>query len=291
MKSIFVKVPTLLITIASLGISFNTNATTNINATSIDLDFRDTFDYGSGSVASYHTKARSSVSEGAGGLFGYARAESQWGTTKGLEFVSAQAQSLFNFFSESNGYATMYGLAETSLVYYIHVSAIDSSLEVPTEVPLLIDWTIFANSRTIHENLRSRPFATSIAEVYFTTGGDVRHHRVATGDGSVSDSGRDSIMMQGGQIRVGLSASVQTRVANDAMYGSGSNSAWGTAYADPIITIDPIWEFADQYTLDYTLPEFELESVSVSTVPVPASVWLFGSGLISLIGFARGKTA
>ena len=29
--------------------------------------------------------------------------------------------------------------------------------------------------------------------------------------------------------------------------------------------------------------------VSVSTVPVPAAVWLFGSGLIGLIGFARRK--
>jgi len=30
---------------------------------------------------------------------------------------------------------------------------------------------------------------------------------------------------------------------------------------------------------------------SVSTVPIPAAVWLFGSGLISLVGFARRKKA
>lgn len=30
--------------------------------------------------------------------------------------------------------------------------------------------------------------------------------------------------------------------------------------------------------------------VSVSSVPVPAAVWLFGSGLVGLIGFARRKT-
>lgn len=32
-----------------------------------------------------------------------------------------------------------------------------------------------------------------------------------------------------------------------------------------------------------------LDSVSLSAVPVPTTVWLFGSGLISLLGFARRK--
>jgi len=30
---------------------------------------------------------------------------------------------------------------------------------------------------------------------------------------------------------------------------------------------------------------------NISTVPVPAAVWLFGSGLVGLVGFARRKTA
>ncbi len=34
-----------------------------------------------------------------------------------------------------------------------------------------------------------------------------------------------------------------------------------------------------------------LTLLNVSTVPVPAAVWLFGSGLIGLIGFTRRKTA
>lgn len=33
----------------------------------------------------------------------------------------------------------------------------------------------------------------------------------------------------------------------------------------------------------------DLQAASVSAVPVPAAVWLFGSGLISLMGFARRK--
>jgi hypothetical protein len=30
--------------------------------------------------------------------------------------------------------------------------------------------------------------------------------------------------------------------------------------------------------------------VAVSAVPIPATIWLFSSGLIGLIGFARRKT-
>lgn len=40
--------------------------------------------------------------------------------------------------------------------------------------------------------------------------------------------------------------------------------------------------------------EFELQSISietVSTVPVPAAVWLFGSGLVGLIGIAKRRKA
>jgi len=37
------------------------------------------------------------------------------------------------------------------------------------------------------------------------------------------------------------------------------------------------------------LSDLSADSISPSTVPVPASVWLFGSGLIGLIGIARRK--
>jgi len=41
----------------------------------------------------------------------------------------------------------------------------------------------------------------------------------------------------------------------------------------------------------YVPVEFELQSISIYTestvVPVPAAVWLFGSGLLGLVGVAR----
>ena len=38
-----------------------------------------------------------------------------------------------------------------------------------------------------------------------------------------------------------------------------------------------------------SVANFQVESSGVSAVPVPSAVWLFGSGLIGLVGFARRK--
>ncbi len=46
------------------------------------------------------------------------------------------------------------------------------------------------------------------------------------------------------------------------------------------------WYSTNQYGFDYASI-----NGSVSAVPVPAAVWLFGSGLFGLIGLARGKAA
>lgn len=43
-------------------------------------------------------------------------------------------------------------------------------------------------------------------------------------------------------------------------------------------------------TTDYLLAA-HWDAATLTAVPVPAAVWLFGSGLLGLAGFARGKTA
>ena len=40
---------------------------------------------------------------------------------------------------------------------------------------------------------------------------------------------------------------------------------------------------------EFDVPAFDNTSMSVNAVPVPAAVWLFGPGLIGLIGIARRK--
>ena len=58
---------------------------------------------------------------------------------------------------------------------------------------------------------------------------------------------------------------------------SSSSYAIGTSFGAP--------------HFDVVLDNLSAVTTPVSTVPVPAAVWLFGSGLIGLIGFARRKKA
>ena len=52
-----------------------------------------------------------------------------------------------------------------------------------------------------------------------------------------------------------------------------------------------LWTFADIFGSPYgDQVVFESAMVNVSAVPVPAAVWLFGSGLIGLAGLARRRT-
>ena len=48
----------------------------------------------------------------------------------------------------------------------------------------------------------------------------------------------------------------------------------------------------DYWTTDLSIHDYGYALLSATTVvPVPATVWLFGSGLIGLIGLARRKKA
>lgn len=82
----------------------------------------------------------------------------------------------------------------------------------------------------------------------------------------------------------------------DLSFGTG---AWGVGYTDGIANF--VWDgiYGHSYTLDYrtTVEEggfigvqfaYHFEGV-VNPVPLPAAMWLFGSGLIGLVGLARRK--
>jgi hypothetical protein len=59
------------------------------------------------------------------------------------------------------------------------------------------------------------------------------------------------------------------------------------AYADPYIRIDPAFQATHP---DYYL-DFSSNVTNAPLVPIPAAAWLFGSGLLGLIGVARRKRA
>lgn len=89
--------------------------------------------------------------------------------------------------------------------------------------------------------------------------------------------------------------------ATRVVFGVGSNASGFTSGTDDFIFI---WDFVSQGpneygdTLAYTSSSVSPDSwwvstvdYTVSTVPIPAAVWLFGSGLLGLIGLAKHKKA
>ena len=61
----------------------------------------------------------------------------------------------------------------------------------------------------------------------------------------------------------------------------------GASFNEIIQNVTSIYIGADLTT---SLETTALDNVQVGAVPIPAAVWLFGSGLIGLIGLARRKT-
>ena len=64
-----------------------------------------------------------------------------------------------------------------------------------------------------------------------------------------------------------------------------------SSYGQLITTTDQDWVRTLGSTANNQLLMENIIAGSVSTVPVPAAAWLFGSGLIGLVGFARRKKA
>jgi hypothetical protein len=54
-------------------------------------------------------------------------------------------------------------------------------------------------------------------------------------------------------------------------------------------TNESVYILLDEYGFAPTVKNFKSKGLSVATIPVPAAVWLFGSGLIALVGVARRR--
>jgi len=117
--------------------------------------------------------------------------------------------------------------------------------------------------------------------------------------GSIVSSGR-----AGDTIRILL----ETEALNPGVNFFPPSQNWSTlvwALADPIVSIDPAWEFASSFSLEEVVNPMQFEGFGskpagldlgeiptnlVGVVPVPAAAWLFGSAL-GLLGWMRRKRA
>jgi len=69
---------------------------------------------------------------------------------------------------------------------------------------------------------------------------------------------------------------------------------FATLWNDNVLTVLDVDAFNDTYWNDQDNAAFAqnvAEWVATATVPIPAAAWLFGSGLIGLVGMARRKAA
>lgn len=81
-------------------------------------------------------------------------------------------------------------------------------------------------------------------------------------------------------IRMEAAAGLYDQYYAIKQYGKEEYSFKG--YIDPVITIDPA------YSGNYTL---EVSNIPFAPVPVPAAAWLFGTGLLGLVGLKRQRQA
>jgi hypothetical protein len=79
------------------------------------------------------------------------------------------------------------------------------------------------------------------------------------------------------------------------LWDAGGNDLFGMSITDINC---PLWDFCTNTETFYAIGEFGTDPakinvkdgvLGVTTVPVPAAVWLFGSGLLGLAGMARGR--
>ena len=101
---------------------------------------------------------------------------------------------------------------------------------------------------------------------------------------------------------VGTAGQTMTFTVGEGQVGGAIKFAWGSTTGIDVVNV---WNVNADGSLSYaTVPgmidgpfpgfqaSFELTSPGlVSAVPVPAAVWLFGSGLLGLVGVARRKKA
>jgi hypothetical protein len=64
-------------------------------------------------------------------------------------------------------------------------------------------------------------------------------------------------------------------------------------FGDVTVEVTYIGDFLNGEVLstnDITIdPDFDTTSLTINPIPIPAAIWLFGSGLIGLVGIARRK--
>lgn len=130
----------------------------------------------------------------------------------------------------------------------------------------------------------------STLDLYYDVEGDISYGYDfildITGTGSITNVG-------GGDSDLGsIFGSAGWRQFGGSLYGETGNSVLAFSFdftADAGASLLVSGSYTDSSFLDAPISSSTLAAVSATTVPVPAAVWLFSTGLLGLISFARRK--
>lgn len=202
-------------------------------------------------------------------------------------------------------------LAESWLEYSVTPYKIDGN-PITDNIPITVEWYLSASYGITFDPANPDSNGTDVSitgtasaeltlingltTVFRNTQATKTNGTVLYSDGSIS--GQESIMLENGtDLTVRLRAvSLYSLLNFNNALGLASDikgAHYMEAFADPLIQIDPTWALADLYGLEFSTIDAVQQTFVigdyVSPVPVPAAVWLFGSGLVGLLGLARKK--
>ena len=168
-----------------------------------------------------------------------------------------------------------------------------------TSVPLILTfeaWTVALGTANVHASvwafIGSLAFdrsdkALGVANSTFFEGGYMVDFALPPPDGP---GFLDAIVPLGVEHDIWISTEIQLDHGTQDYFGKA------TAFIDPVIEVDPAFEHRDFFDI-LVSPNIILNDPAISAfpppmppqVPVPAAIWLFGSGLIGMIAIARRK--
>ena len=264
----FLTVVVLLLSMGSLSVNSNAAIyTAEYNSSVGDPILNTSYTMG-GSLSAYYDKASF-----------FMRALSKVGG------VAATSLASINTY-DCEGYCNLKVIAGASTSYnYSFDSLSDISSLGITSVPIYVTYALKTSS-AYDVNTFSGNETSATASFFGSTYGI----RKRDFNGEVSKSGTVAMDVDFDRM-LGVTVSTNTISQITASNTDIPISAHAFAFADPTVIIDPDWEYASLFSVTETFDPTVYTGEVSHVVPIPAAAWLFGSGLIGLVGVARRKKA